>query len=336
MMNVGTLKTLSYLTSFGLLGGIGYSLYDYYERGMREQYFDVGRAEPVLKGVEEPRPPTSRGLSYPDDITPAIVEFDWTGAPPPPPPKPEEKKPEGPVVKPVVPVDDILDVIAIMAASDNPSDSRCLIRLVDNKKAANSDYLLHIGDVLPSPHEDIAIFDIKPDDVTFSFADEERESETLRPHARSEQSMIAKAGKDGMVAPRRPSMVGGQAVQATDVAPVNTVKKNGQYYIGTDDAERFSQNYNDILARDIGSETYIDKDGNRAGIKITKVAKDSIAAQHGMQEGDIIKSINGYPVNSKQEAIAFAKKNSDRYEIWQIEVENLGRVRTEVYHSPKK
>lgn len=336
MMNVGTLKTLSYLTSFGLLGGIGYSLYDYYEHGMRERYFDIERAEPVLTGVEEPRPPIARGLNYTDDIKPAIVEFDWTGAPPPP---PEEVKATGPVeptVKPKVPVSDILDVIAIMAASDDPSDCRCLIRMLDSGKAGNADFWLYIGDVLPSPHEDIAVLDIKPVDVTFSFSDEDREPENVKPFARSAKSMIHKAGEDGVVAPRRPSMVSGQSATIADAAPLKTEKKNGQYYIGTEDAEAFSKNYNDILARDIGSETYFDKDGNRAGIKITKVAKDSIAAQHGMQQGDIIKSINGYPVNSKQEAIAFAKKNADRYEIWQIQVENLGRIRTEVYHSPKK
>ncbi|MEM8711666.1 MAG: PDZ domain-containing protein, partial [Planctomycetota bacterium] len=92
---------------------------------------------------------------------------------------------------------------------------------------------------------------------------------------------------------------------------------------------------NDILSRDISSSTHYE-DGKRAGIKIESVKADSIAAQHGMQQGDIIKSINGYPVNSKQEAISFAKKNADRYKIWQIEVENMGRVRTEVYHSPEK
>ena len=48
----------------------------------------------------------------------------------------------------------------------------------------------------------------------------------------------------------------------------------------------------------------------------------------------MIKSINGHPVSSQQEAIAWAKKNSDKYEIWQVEVENLGRTRIEVFHSP--
>ena len=86
MFNVGTLKTLSYLTSFGLLGGIGYSLYDFYEHGQHENYFDRERAAKVLNGVEEPVAAVARGLHYQDDIKPAFVEANWTGAPPPPPP----------------------------------------------------------------------------------------------------------------------------------------------------------------------------------------------------------------------------------------------------------
>ena len=81
-------------------------------------------------------------------------------------------------------------------------------------------------------------------------------------------------------------------------------------------------------------ETHYDRDGRANGIKITRIAKDSFALQLGLQTGDIVKSINGHPVNSKQEAIAFVKKNGSRYSIWQVAIENLGRTRIEVYHSP--
>jgi hypothetical protein len=335
MFNVGTLKTLSYLTSFGLLGGIGYSLYDYYEHGQHENYFDRERAKEVLNGVKEPVPAVAKGLNYQDDIKPAIVDANWTGAPPPPPPAPVEEGPVEPVEQPVIPVDDILDVIGIIAASDDPASSRCLVRMVDSPTPGSSDLWLYTGDDLPAPHDHIAILSIKPQQVTFSFEDEEREPESIRPHARSENSLIAKADENGVVAPLRPSIVGSAAASPGAITPLRTLKKKGQYYIGTEDANSIANDYDQILSRDVSSETYYDENGKRAGIKLTRVASDSIAAQHGAQAGDVIKSINGYPVNSKQEAISFAKKNADRYEIWEIEVENLGRTRTEVYHSPK-
>ncbi len=336
MFNVGTLKTLSYLTSFGLLGGIGYNLYEYYNHGQHENYFDRVRAKKVLDGVQEPVAAVAKGLNYQDDIKPAIVDANWTGAPPPPPPEPTVSGPAEPVEAPVVPVDDILDVVAIIAASDDPASSRCLVRMADVQKPANSDIWLYTGDDLPEPHDHIAILSIKPQQVTFAFADDEREPEGIRPHARSENSLIAKADENGVVAPLRPSLVGSASAASIAAAPLRTLKQKGQYYVGTEDAKSFANDYDQILSRDVSSETHYDKDGKRAGIKITRVASDSIAAQHGMQSGDIIKSVNGYPVNSKQEAIAFAKKNADRYEIWEVQVENLGRTRTEVYHSPKK
>ena len=108
MMNVGTLKTLSYLTSFALLGGIGYNIYDFWNKGQHEQYFVTDRAKGVLTGVQEPQAATSKGLSYQDDIKPAILDFDWTGAPPPPPVVPKGPDELLPVVQTKTPVDDIL------------------------------------------------------------------------------------------------------------------------------------------------------------------------------------------------------------------------------------
>jgi hypothetical protein len=48
----------------------------------------------------------------------------------------------------------------------------------------------------------------------------------------------------------------------------------------------------------------------------------------------VIKSINGHAVSSAQEAIHFAKTNADRYNTWEVEVENMGRTRTITYESP--
>ena len=48
-----------------------------------------------------------------------------------------------------------------------------------------------------------------------------------------------------------------------------------------------------------------------------------------------VPTINGHPVNSQQEAISFAKNNSERYSVWEVEVLRLGRIETIVYHSPQ-
>ena len=82
------------------------------------------------------------------------------------------------------------------------------------------------------------------------------------------------------------------------------------------------------------TKTYF-KDGKRAGVELTEVREGSIVARHGGQSGDVIISINGTPVSSQQEAIAFAKSNAERYSVWEVEVLRFGRVETVVYHSPR-
>ncbi|MEZ5974077.1 MAG: PDZ domain-containing protein [Planctomycetota bacterium] len=72
----------------------------------------------------------------------------------------------------------------------------------------------------------------------------------------------------------------------------------------------------------------------RAGIEVMEVRAGSIAARHGAQSGDVIISINGYPVNSQQEAIQWAKDNGDNYEVFTVVVERLGRLETLTYRKP--
>jgi S1-C subfamily serine protease len=78
------------------------------------------------------------------------------------------------------------------------------------------------------------------------------------------------------------------------------------------------------------------KTGAYDGIEIRQVPAGSMAANHGAQAGDIIKSINGHPVKSVQEAINFAKNNANLYDVWEIEVENKGQIRIVTYKVPKK
>jgi PDZ domain-containing secreted protein len=50
----------------------------------------------------------------------------------------------------------------------------------------------------------------------------------------------------------------------------------------------------------------------------------------------VIKAINGHPVNSEQEAISFIKNNKDKYDVWEVEIENKGKTKIVTYKVPKK
>ncbi|MEM9382750.1 MAG: PDZ domain-containing protein [Planctomycetota bacterium] len=331
-MNIGSLKTISYLTSLGLLGGIGYVAYDYYENGRDQRYFDLERAGILLNGVQPPEPPRRAELQYTADITPAIVDFDWTGKPP----KIEKVATENDAVdlEPVqVAVSEILEVIGIIAEPENPGDSHCIVRFKD-PAADPQDMFLDVGDTLPSPNESVGVLRIMETGVEFSFAQSDRESEVVPFSEQVETDLIVSVDESELA--RRPSLVGraaGAGLGST-TAPSQTELRNGQYYIGSEDAALFQDNFGDILSRDVKTETYYDENGKRAGLKLTEVREGSIAARHGAQAGDVIVSINGSPVNSEQEAIQFVKGNSDKYDVWQVQIMNMGRTRTETYHSP--
>lgn len=97
----------------------------------------------------------------------------------------------------------------------------------------------------------------------------------------------------------------------------------------------FEQNYDDILSG-IETETYRDpQTGERAGVRIRSVPAGGIASRHGVQDGDILISINGTPVSSEQEGIQYVRENSDNYSTWEVRYIRLGVERTEMYRSPQ-
>ena len=81
---------------------------------------------------------------------------------------------------------------------------------------------------------------------------------------------------------------------------------------------------------------YIDpKRRKPAGIKVDRIAPGSIAASYGVQQGDILKSINGNPVNTKEQAIDWVKGNPNLPE-YVVVFERLGKEFTKTYRPPPR
>lgn len=332
-MNVGTLKTLSYLSSLGLLGGIGYVGYDYAQNGRDKQFYDKDATKALLDSVTPKPPPKRLGLNYNEDIKPALLGFDWTGAPPPPPPPPEDKTKQ-PTVVTVTPVSDLLDVKSIFCAPMEPSDSLCLLT-IKAIASTEGDLWFGIGDSLPAPNDNIAIFSIDENSVTFSFEDEERKRESLEPASLKddlETSVITKVTDANLV--RKPNGLRAITKGVKAEPRQRTEKVKGQYYTGREDIAEFNANYQQILSSDVKLETYM-KDGKRAGLKVREVKSGSIAARHGVQAEDVLISINNSPVTSEQQAIQYVRQNSDNTDVWRVKILRGGREIEEIYHSPE-
>lgn len=331
-MNVGTLKTLSYLSSLGLLAGIGYVGYDYWKNGQNQQFFDQDETTALLDSVKQPAAPKRLGLNYNSDIKPAMLGFDWTGAPPP-------VVVEGPTTEEIAaaaepdPVSEILDVKSIFCAPKEPSDSLCLLDI--KKPEIAEDLWFGIGDTLPAPNDNIAIFSIDANSVTFSFKDEEREKESLEPSSlkdKLETAVITSVDDESKI--RKPNGLRAITPGVRTAKRETTERINGQIYVGSSDAQEFSTNYQQILSNDVKLETYM-KDGKRAGLKVREVKPGSIAARHGVQAEDVVISINGTSITSEQQGIQYVRQNSDNTSVWRVQILRNGRVVEEVYHSPE-
>lgn len=331
-MNVGTLKTLSYLSSLGLLAGIGYKIYLFLEVEKGISYINDERTKSVL--AVPAQPVTKRvGLSYDSQVKPAITEFDWTGAPPKE-PEPEDKPDDKPVEVKDTPVSDFLSVVMTLASETKPEESKCLLRFEKQPKDTR-DQFFAVGDSLPKPNNNVAIFAIRPNEVVFSFDKEDREKETLEPSTLDKgEDFIVETEESGLVRPSLRKFSGGARAADSKEVRQTTEKVKGIYRVGAEDADVFNRDYQRILSEDVSLETYM-KDGKRAGLKVREVKAGSIAARHGVQAEDVLISINGSAVTSEQQAIQYVNQNSENTRVWNVRILRNGREVEEVYHSPE-
>lgn len=333
-MNVSTIKTLLFLVSLGLFGGLGYFAYQHKTKP-RWSYWDKVYAKSVLDTVVRPETPEAHIVNYDAVVKPVLMLFDWTGAPP----KKVEDVPvaeAGPVEKPKTVVAELITVLGTQVDTGNPGGS---IAFVAWKKPEHKDQKidLHIGQVMPAPYDSAVVKDIRSDGggvVEFAFTRDDQENELVAV-PRSADVMVIVDGEGNVRQPvaRR---VFPTAAPDTNAWPKTTRRTAvDMYEVGEDELRAFGDDYARILTEDVRTESYF-KDGRRAGLKITEVKAGSLAAQHGAQAGDVIISINGHAVSSEQEAIKFVKNNSNSTTVWQVVIENLGRQRTVTYNTPKK
>lgn len=284
-----------------------------------------------------------------DDVMPykqvetAIIDLNWTGKP-----EPVQVVVEKPVEQTIVPRDSVADLVRVMLVSfdaEVPSESRCVLRYTpkaqvrstpNGAKGAIAGWVKNVGDRLDAPLGHIRVAAVFPDGVEFAYDDEGRPSERVGPGEIVLRGLAVLSDESQLV--KRP---GGPLVTKRGFdgpTPAKTEYLGEDIYrVGYEDAQYFEENYADILSREVSWQPHRDPRTRRPdGIQITQVLPNSVAGGHGVSTGDIIKSINGTPVTTPQEAVSFIKNNKDKYTKWEVEVESKGQLKTMVYYSPKK
>jgi hypothetical protein len=335
-MNISQIKIWSWGGAAVLTLGLSYYVLDFIRhKEERLALPDPAKAKAVLEGVEQIKAKANDGLGY-QDLKRLYSDLNWTGKA-----VAETPQPTTPAEKPVavrVPVKDLIKIGMVMGDPVNPKFGSIFLRYrakaqVQNNTIING-YLLRVGDHLLPPHDKIRLESVQPASATFAFETAEGGTETLGADEFDAKTAIVTVGPDGVIMPAM--RTGIPTAENTPFKPGRTTPLGrDRFKIGTEDAKMIAENYSDIIARELKTAQHRDpRTGRYDGIEIKSVVPGSLAASHGAQEGDVIKSINGHAVNSVQEAITFAKNNANKYSIWEIVIENKGKTRTVTYESP--
>lgn len=288
-----------------------------------------------LNAVEQPEPPRNDVVAY-DSIMSTFHDMNWTGKLP---PKPVEVvKNEGPKELPKTPVADLLKILLVQVDTDDGAGSLAYVSFVDPGLSAAAlapdDSILRIGDDLGGKYSHVVVDAIARDGVTFRFTDdEEREPETLRSLAfpAEASSLIVKVGEDGVLVPvSAPIPTSARPIDNRKIPDITILIAENHYLVGKSDREQWAQDYSKILA-EVRYDRHRDpKTGEVNGIELKEVPEGSVAAGYGAKAGQVIKSINGHPVTSVNEAISYAKQNQDKYTKWTVVYEEQGKEYTKI------
>ena len=336
-MNTAQLKIISW--SLATLFGAGLATYvgnylmnrvAYEKRVSKEQV--TARLElvpPIEKKADEI-------VAY-ERVNQTLNKYNWTGKPP-----PKVEAPVGPVVPQAVgpvKVATLIKVLLVKADSTDDSGSRAVIKYTPAAKVTLKEQTVvkHVGDTLDAPNESITVAAILPDGISFKFADKTRAAELVKPDEFAKRlDMEELANRGGSSIPKPTEVRYPRTKTAGELPERTTLVGDGIYQIGSKDMEEWDSNYEQYLSEVELARHRDPSTGKYDGIALSSVPANSVAAAHGAKEGDVIKSINGQPVNSTQEAISFVKNNKDKYDQWDVVVDSKGKLHTITYKVKKK
>ena len=338
-MNIQTLKTACWALTALLTLAFCYAVWLKIEREdertvgppgeQRQQSVDPDYLRQVLDTDSSLELDVKLGLDYGNQVQPAFITMNWTGyRAPKPVVKPREvTAPPKPRYRPI---EEVLMVALIAVDSADPGGSRAFVKYLQS----GVEDVLYVGDVLAKPNDYALVHAIHIDRVEFAFKQDGRANESVSPRTPDDSNLIVHVGEDGFRKPMKKAIPKVVRRSAQNLAETTRLGNN-LYQLGTDDLDYFSTNYAEVLTNEVKTRTYYDENGRRSGIEIQSVKSGSTASRHGAQAGDVLISINGNPVSSEQEAIHYVKNNSDKYTVWEVEFERLGKRQTVVYKSPE-
>ncbi len=338
-MNTAQMKLVAW-SSAGVLG-VGLALYMVnFARHQDEtkQLVKVDEMKKVLTSVKLDDTAKDENQTEYELVKKGLVSLTWVG-------RPKEVKVEAPVdvPKPLTPdkesMSKLVKVVALYYDPSSEMETRCVLKYtsdahIDEKKYPNGRVGKRVGDKLEQPLDYARVVKIDERGVEFAFDDEKREHELLRPSEFDLSGKVRYIGENGT--PYIPTVAAIPRGESYGHWPAKTVKvAPNQFKLGTDNVKDFSENYDHILS-EVRVENHYDPTTHKHdGLVLKDIKPGSTLEQYGAEDGDVIKSVNGHPVKSQQEAIQWVKANADAYDKWDVEIENHGDTRIVTIYPPK-
>lgn len=104
----------------------------------------------------------------------------------------------------------------------------------------------------------------------------------------------------------------------------------GHWVMGTRDLDRMKGDPQVFMSEELNVHS-VTAQGGRTGLEVSEVKEGSLAAKYGVQAGDKIISVNGFPMTSVSAAINWAKANPDLPE-YVVQYEHAGQLKTVTIH----
>jgi len=350
-MNIGQIKIFSWAGAVVLTGALSFYVWSFVHR--LEELRRPPSVEKIRAALEESESVKAKAqdlVAYADvtrlflvncqncKSNPNCHHMNWTGKIVAPVVASAPLAPEAPVV---VPVKELIRVLMVMVDMRDPKASSVFFKYTPKSGLTNPGsppgFWAHEGEHLSPPHDKIRIEKIDAEGVTFAFEESQRAEETLVPAEFDLKAQtIVQVSPNGVLLPKLDSRIAHGKSAPFNPAHTVAIGKD-RYVLGRDDMSYLNENYPKILADQVRWDRHQDpRTGKYDGIEIREVAPGSLAEQHGAEEGMVVKSINGHPVTSVQEAITFAKTNANKYSTWEIIVDYHGQLITKTYQSPQQ
>jgi type II secretory pathway component PulC len=309
-MNINRVRTLLVVVNVGLAAGTGYTVYKEFEnkedRRRQTQVFQEQLAAELKAAPTATRRDTTRASIKDSDLV------DLTGDKP----KPIEVKPveSAPTTRVLNPLKNLVKVVTISHHTDPALANVAIMKLADVQPGAERS-IFRIGDVIPFAN-DAVVVEIHPKRVVFQNGDTLEELEV------PDQITPGLGGPTG---------AGGSSSRAADPGnrPFATyVESKRDSWIVTikPGGDRALEREGETVLEGVLFST-TDAPGGGKALRVDKVPPGSVLAQHGVQDGDVLISVDGVKMSTKSEVVAYAKQNKNK-QVFEVVIQRKGRFVT--------